>query len=68
MIVKANIFPKLETVEILLRVLFKNRRFRTRIDSQHVTPSQILAKSPSEHLCHVFHHSQGSSFQKNLPQ
>ena len=45
MIVKADVFPKLETVEILLRVLFKNRRFRTRFDNQHVKAFQTLAKS-----------------------
>ena len=45
MIVLANAFPKLETVKILLRRLFKNRCFRTRFDSQHVKVSQILAKS-----------------------
>ena len=45
MIVIAKLFQNIETVEILLRVLFKKRRFRTRTDSQHVKAVQILAKS-----------------------
>ena len=39
MIVIANVFPKLQTVEILIRPLSKQRRFRTRIDSQHMIVS-----------------------------
>ena len=54
MIVIANVFPKLQTVKILVRPLSKKRRFRTRFDSQHVKTSEILAKSPWEHFCHVF--------------
>ena len=46
MIVIANLFPKLETVKILVRAFSKKRRFRKRFDSQHVKMSQILAKSP----------------------
>ena len=46
MIVTANVFPKLQTVKILIRPLSKKRRFRTRFDSQHVKPSQIPAKYP----------------------
>ena len=46
MIVIANVFPKLKTVKILLRLLSKNNCLRTRFDSQHVKRSQILAKSP----------------------
>ena len=46
MIVIANVFPKLQTVKILVRPLSKKRRFRTRFDSQHAKASQILAKSP----------------------
>ena len=46
MIVIANVFPRLQTLKILLRPLSKTRRFRIGI-SQHVKMSQILAKSPS---------------------
>ena len=46
MIVIANVFLKLQTVKILVRPLSKKRRFRTRIDSEHVKASQILANSP----------------------
>ena len=44
-IVIANVFPKLETVKILVRPLFKKRCFITRIDSQHMKACHILAKS-----------------------
>ena len=46
MIVIANVFQKLQTVEILVRALSKYRRFRTRIGSQHVKASPMLSKSP----------------------
>ena len=54
MIVTANVFPKLQTVENLVKQVSKKRPFRTRFDSQHVKASQILAKSTSEHFYHVF--------------
>ena len=54
MIVIANLFPKLGTLNILVRPLSKKRRLRTRFDSQHVKVSQILAKSPWEHFYHDF--------------
>ena len=54
MLVIANVFAELQTVNILVRPLSKKRRFRTRFDSQHVKASQILAKSPWERLYHVF--------------
>ena len=57
----ANVFPKLQTVKILVRALSKNRCFRKRFDSQHVKVSQILVKSPWGHFSHVF-----SSFLKKL--
>ena len=44
MIVIANVFPKLQTVKILVRPLSKKRRFRTRFDSEHVKASQMPAK------------------------
>ena len=50
MIVIANLLPKLQTVNILVRPLSKKRRFRTRFHIQHVKASKILAKSPSECL------------------
>ena len=61
MLVIGNVFPKLETVKILLRLLSENRRFSRRFDSQHVKASQIYEKFPGEHLCHVF-----SSFSRKL--
>ena len=48
-----QVFPKLQTVKILVRALYKNRYFRKRFQSQHVKVSQILVKSPSEHLSHL---------------
>ena len=61
MIVVANIFPKLETVKILVGPISKKCRFRTRFESQHLKPSKILVKSPWERFCLVF-----SSFPGNL--
>ena len=46
MMVIANVFPKLETVKNFIRALSKKRSFRTRIDSQHLKPSQMVGKSP----------------------
>ena len=54
MIVIANVFPKLQTVKILVRALSKKGRFTKRFDNQHVKVSQILAKSPSEQFYSVF--------------
>ena len=46
MIVIANVFPKLQTVKILVRPLSKKRPFRTLFEIQHVKASQMLVKSP----------------------
>ena len=54
MMVIANVFPKLETVNIFIRPLCKKCRFGKCFDSQHVKVSQILAKSPWERFYHVF--------------
>ena len=61
MIIKANVFPNLQTVKNLLRDLSKKRRFGTRFDSQHAKAYQILVKSPWECFYFVF-----SSFSLNL--
>ena len=45
MMVIANVFPKLETVKNFIRALSKKRSLRTRIDSQHLKPSQMVGKS-----------------------
>ena len=54
MMVIAIVFPKLQTVIILVRALSKKPRFKKRFDSQHVKVSQILVKSPSEQFSHLF--------------
>ena len=59
MVVITDLFPKLETVKILLRPLSKKHRFRTWFHSRHVKEFQALMKAPWEHYCHVFSHSQG---------
>ena len=46
MMVIANVFPKLQTVENFVTALCKKRRFRTRLDSQRVKVSRVLAKCP----------------------
>ena len=57
----ANIFPKLQTVNNFDRPPCKKCRFGTRFDSHHVKESLILAKSPWEPFYHVF-----SSFWDNF--
>ena len=68
MIVVANVFPKLETVKILVRPVSKKRRFRTRFESQHLKPSQILAISPWEHFSLVFSSFPGKVISKMFRQ
>ena len=53
-IVTANVFPKLETVKILVRPLSKKISFRTQFNNQHVKASQIFAKSSWGRFCRVF--------------
>ena len=60
-------FPKLQTVKILVKALYKNRCFRKRFDSQHVKVSQILAKSPSGHFYNLFLAFWGKLILKCLP-
>ena len=53
-IIGANVFPKLQTVNILIRPLCKKRRFKKHFECQHVKSSQIIGKSPWERFYHVF--------------
>ena len=54
MIVIGNVFPKLQSVKKLVGTLSKEQRFRIGFCSQHVKPSEILAKSPWECFDHAF--------------
>ena len=54
MIVIANVLRTLQTVNDLVGQLSKKRRFRTSFEAQQVRGSQSLAKSASEHFCHIF--------------
>ena len=54
MMVIPNVFPKLQTVKILVSPLCENSRFGTRFDSQHMKVSQKLPKSPWDNFFHVF--------------
>ena len=67
MIFIASVFPKLQTVKILVRPLSKKRRFKTRFDSQHVKACQMLAKSPWERFYHVFLSFSGNLIWKISP-
>ena len=67
MIVIANVFPKLQTVKILVRPLSKKRPFRTRFERQYVKASQILPKSPWESIYHVFSSFSGKLIWKMSP-
>ena len=46
MMVIANVFPKLQTLNNFVAPLCKKRRFGTPLDSEHVKASRIIAKSP----------------------
>ena len=61
MIVISNVFPKLQTMENLVRTLSKRRHFRARFDSQHRKALQTLPKSWWKDFFHVF-----SSFSQDL--
>ena len=63
----ANVLPKFQTVNILVRPLSKKRRFRTRFDIQHVGSSKILAKSPCERFYLVFSSFSGKLIWKMSP-
>ena len=63
----ANVLPKFQTVNILVRPLSKKRRFRTRFDIQHVRSSKILAKSPCERFYLVFSSFSGKLIWKMSP-
>ena len=54
MIVIANVLRILQTVNDLVGPLSKKCRFRTSFEGQQVRGSQSLAKSASEHFCHIF--------------
>ena len=67
MIVIANVFPKLQTVKILLRPLSKKRRFRTRIHSQDVKALKMLPISSWQRFYHVFSSFSGKLIWKMSP-
>ena len=62
MFVIANVFPKLQTVNDLVKPLSRKRSFRKSFGSQHVKGSQILVKSAGE----INHHMKSSYFLMNL--
>ena len=66
-IVRANLFPKLQTVKDLVRPLSKKRRFRRSFDNQHVKGSQTLVTSPLENFYRIFSSRSGNWFGKYLP-
>ena len=51
--VRAHVFPKLQTVKYLVEPLSQNHCFTTPFDSEHVKESQTLVKSRWEHFYHV---------------
>ena len=54
MMLIANVFPKLQTVENYERSPFKKRSFGRRFHRHHVKVYHVLTKSPWQHFCHVF--------------
>ena len=67
MMVIANVLPKLQTVDILVRPLSEKSRFRTRFDIQHVKAFHIFAKSPWEQFYLVFSSFWGKLIWKMSP-
>ena len=67
MIVIAHVFPNLQTVKNFVRSFCKERRFRTRFDSQHVKSCQIIAKSSWERFYQVFFWWSGKLIWKMCP-
>ena len=53
-IVRANVFPKLATVQGLVTPFTIERRLKTSFDSQHVKRYQTLVKSSWEYFYHIF--------------
>ena len=54
MIVRANVFPKLNTVKDLVKPLSRKHHFRTSFDSQRVNGCQTILKFAWEHFYHTF--------------
>ena len=67
MMMIANVLPKLQTVDILVRSLSEKSRFRTRFDIQHVKAFQIFAKSTWEQFYLVFSSFWGKLIWKMSP-
>ena len=53
-ILRANLFPKLATVQGFVTPLTIQRRLKTSFQSQHVKRFQTLVKSSWEHFYHIF--------------
>ena len=67
MMVIANVFPKIQTVNNFFRPLCENRRFGKPFDSQHLKVFQKLAKSPCENFVHEFPSFWGKLILKMCP-
>ena len=67
MVVRANVFRKLQNVKDLFRLLTKKRFFTTYFDSQHVKLSQILVKSSWEHFYHISPSLWGEMIRETFP-
>ena len=67
MVVRVNVFRKLENVKDLVRPLNKKRRVITSLDSQHAKGSQILAKSSWEHFYHIVASLWGEKIWQTFP-
>ena len=54
LIVIANVFPKLTTIQGFVTPLIIQCRLKTSFDSQHVKPFHTLVKSSWQHFYHIF--------------
>ena len=66
-IVIANVFPKLMTLQELVRPLSKKRRVRTSFDGQHVKGPKTLVKSSWVGFYHIFRSLRGEMIWKISP-
>ena len=54
MTLRADLFPKLRTPQIVARHMSKKSGFKGSFARQHVKQVQTLLRSGEEHCCHIY--------------
>ena len=54
MTLRADLFPKLRTPQIVARYMSKKSGFKGPFARQHVKRVQTLLRSGEEHCCHIY--------------